>query len=279
MEGNFPTITLPDKPDLEDAKQAATVLLEPFSEFPFVDLRQDQSCVLAYMFTLALRAQLSTAPLTCVSATTPGSGKGLLIEACNRAMRGRNAATMPPVQGSAGEDETRKRITALLLRGIPSINMDNWTKPIGGESMNTLLTTTEWTDRQLGASRPVSVPANITLAATGNNLSVRGDMTRRAILIQLDPGMERPGALAFAVPDLLGHIKQHRGEMLTAVFTILKAFRLAGSPGSDKHLLGRFEEWSAAVCAPYDGWVFRTPSCRRKNCAKQDPEAEKLRCC
>ena len=157
VEGRFPTFTLPETVSLEQAKEAAESLLAPFREFPFVDPAADLSVILAYLFTLALRPQLPTAPLFCVSATTPGTGKGLIIEVCNLIVRGRDAATMPPVQGSAGEDETRKRITALFLQGIASINLDNWSKPIGGESMNAMLIASEWTDRVLGASTTVSL--------------------------------------------------------------------------------------------------------------------------
>lgn len=276
VEGNFPKIHLKENPSFEDAKAAAETLLAPFSEFPVVDEELDPAGILAYQITLILRQQLATAPLFCFSATTPGSGKGLLVEACNRAMRGRDAATMPPVQGGSGEDETRKRITAILMRGIPSINMDNWTKPIGGESMNTLLTTSEWTDRQLGSSRTTSVPAQVTLAATGNNLSVRGDMTRRSILIQLDAKMERPELRTFDEPDLLGYIAKHRQELLTAAFTILKAYQVAGSPGCSDNPLGRFEQWSAAVCGPIRWMGYPDPVKSQERLREQDPEADRL---
>ncbi len=276
VEGRFSQIVLPDEICLKQAQEAAQLLLEPFREFPFVEPRLDQAVLLAYMFTLALRPQLTTSPLFCISATTPGSGKGLVIEAANYLVRGRDAATMPPVQGGAGEDESRKRITALLIQGVASINLDNWTKPIGGESMNALLTTAEWTDRVLGASTTVSLPNRITLAATGNNLSVRGDTTRRAVLILLDPGVERPELREFEQEDLLGHIARNREALLTALFTILKAYQQAGHPGSQKKLLGRFEQWTAAVCGPIRWMGYPDPLETQERLRAQDPEAEKL---
>lgn len=276
VEGSFPDIQLPENISQQDAVKAAEFLLSPFKEFPFVDERLDQSVVLAYLITLAIRAQLTTAPLFCISATTPGTGKGLIIEACNRLIRGRDAATMPPVQGNAGEEETRKRITALLSRGVASINLDNWTKPIGGESMNTLLTTTEWTDRLLGGSRTISLPNRITMAATGNNLSVRGDTTRRALLLQLDANMEQPERRSFQEKDLLGHIARQRRVLLIALFTILKGFQDAGHPGRCDAPLGRFEQWSAAVSAPIRWLGYPDPVDSQEKLREQDPESDKL---
>ncbi len=276
VEGRFPEVVLPDQPSLEDAQQAAEILLAPFAEFPFVDELLDKAVLLAYLFTLALRALLPTAPLSCVSATTPGTGKGLLIEVANLLVRGRDAATMPPVQGGGGEEETRKRITALIIQGLASLNLDNWTKPIGGESMNALLTATEWSDRVLSASKIITLPNRMTIAATGNNLSVRGDMVRRSLLIQLDAGVEHPERRKFKEVDLPGRVLADRGVLLTALFTILKAYHQAGSPGCQEDLLGRFEQWSAAVCCPIRWLGFPDPLKSQESLRAQDPEAEKL---
>ncbi|MFE8032027.1 hypothetical protein [Thiohalocapsa marina] len=276
IEGRSPAIALGDNIGLATAQQAAGYLLHPFREFPFVRSELDHAALLAYLFTLALRPQLSTAPLFCVSATTPGTGKGLLVEACNLLVRGRDAALMPAIQGTGAEEETRKRITSLLLQGVASINLDNWTKPIGGESMNALLTASEWSDRVLGRSESVTLPARITLAATGNNLSVRGDMTRRSLLIQLDANCERPERRDFQTKDLPGYVLQHRAPLLGALFTILKAYQQAGRPGATEHALGRFEPWSAAVAAPIRWLGYPCPTETQERLREQDPEAEKL---
>jgi hypothetical protein len=276
VEGRVPDIVLPSRPDLNTAQNAAKLLLAPFEEFPFVDAELDQSVLLAYLFTLAMRPQINTAPLFCVSATTPGTGKGLLIEIANLIVRGRDVSTMPPVQGSAGEEETRKRITALLSQGVASINLDNWTKPIGGESLNALLTATEWTDRILGRSESVTLPNRITLAATGNNLSVFGDMTRRSLLIQLDANVERPELREFKEKDLPGRVLKDRKNLLTALYTIMSAFQQAGSPGRDENMLGRFEAWSSAVCAPIRWLGYPDPLSSQERLRDEDPESDRL---
>jgi hypothetical protein len=276
VEGRFPALPLPDQITLDDAKAAAEVLLEPFREFPFVDEQLDRSVLLAYMLTLALRPQLPTAPLFCISATTPGTGKGLVVEVCNLLVRGRDAATMPPVQGSGGEEEMRKRLTALLSGGLASANIDNCTKAIGGESLPALLTATDVADRVLGASTISKMPNKITLVATGNNLSVRGDMTRRSLAMLLDAGVERPELREFSEKNLPGRILRDRGRLLTALFTILKGYQQAGSPGTRTKLLGRFEAWTGAVCGPIRWLGYPDPLESQHRLREQDPEADKL---
>lgn len=276
VEGRFPGFRLPERITLDDAQRAAAILLQPFMEFPFVESRLDHAVVLAYLMTLALRPQLQTAPLVCVSATTPGTGKGLLVEAANLLVRGRDAALMPAIQGTSAEDESRKRITALLLQGVSSINLDNWTRPIGGEAMNALLTAGEWSDRILGRSETVTLPSRLTLAATGNNLSVRGDMTRRSLLTQLDAGVERPELRAFKEPNLTGMVLRRRGELLAALFTILKGYQQAGRPGVHERLLGRFEPWSMSVAAPIRWLGYPDPTDSQARLREADPEADRL---
>jgi hypothetical protein len=275
-EGSCPPISIPPDPTLEQAREAAKKLLSVFSEFPFVDVKTAKSVVLAYIFTLILRGQLTLAPLFAVSATTPGSGKGLLIEVCNLIVRGRDAAIMPPVSGQGAEEETRKRITALLLQGATSVNLDNWVTPIGGESLNGLLTANEWSDRVLGRSDVVKLPNRVTWGATGNNLTVRGDMVRRTVLVQIDPMQERPESRKFKIRNLNHYVLMHRAELLSAAFTVLQAYCLAGRPEDDGLTLGRFEDWSRSVCAPIRWLGLPDPTVSQERLRQDDPETTKL---
>lgn len=275
-EGRAPALIGCAQPDLGDAKRAATELLRPFEEFPFSDPEQDRAVVLAYLLTLALRSTLPRAPLFAVSATTPGAGKGLLVEACNLIVRGRDAAIMAPPGGRDADDETRKRITAVLLQGGASVLVDNWTSTIGGNSLNTLFTSDEWTDRVLGQSQMVKLPARVTWAATGNNLVVRGDMVRRTLMTEINPGVERPELRQFANANLAQHVLEHRRELLSALYTILRAYHLAGKPEDGGPVLGRFEDWSRAVCAPVRWLGFPDPIQSQERLREEDPETQNL---
>ena len=261
---------------LENARAAADYLLKPFAEFPFASPDLDRSVVLAYLLTLALRPTLPLAPLFAFSATAPGTGKGLLAEVCNLIVRGRDAAIMSPPSGTNAEDEMRKRITALLIQGATSINLDNWDTAVGGNSLNALFTSAEWTDRVLGASQTVTLPTRVTWAVTGNNLIVRGDMVRRTLLASLDAGVERPELRQFGIRNLTQHVLENRELLLTAIYFILRAYRAAGEPEKDGATLGRFEEWSRTVAAPIRWLGMRDPIDSQERLRAEDPEASRL---
>jgi len=89
------------------------------------------------------------------------------------------------------------------------------------------------------------VPSNATLFATGNNLTLAGDMTRRAIRATLDAGVERPELRAFD-RDPVATAMQHRGDYVAAGLTILRAFHIAGRPARTVPL-GSFTVWSSWV--------------------------------
>ena len=65
------------------------------------------------------------------------------------------------------------------------------------------------------------------ITATGNNLVVTGDLTRRAIVCRLDPGVERPELRQFDY-DPVADAKDNRGELVAAALTILRAYHVAG---------------------------------------------------
>jgi hypothetical protein len=86
---------------------------------------------------------------------------------------------------------------------------------------------------------------NALVTATGNNLVVKGDATRRAVVGRLDPKVERPELRSFNY-DPIADAKQNRGELVVAVLTILKAYHNAGLPSRPPPLQS-FVDWSDTV--------------------------------
>ena len=81
--------------------------------------------------------------------------------------------------------------------------------------------------------------------ATGNNLTLAGDMTRRAIICSLDPGVERPELRKFDRSPL-EMVRADRDLYVSAALTVLRAFHVAGKPRQATPL-GSFEEWSSWI--------------------------------
>ena len=100
--------------------------------------------------------------------------------------------------------------------------------------------------RILGKSERVRIEARgTTFYATGNNIVIVGDMTRRAIVTTLDPQLERPELREF-MGDPVGDVLADRGRYIAAALTIARAYAAAGRPDPAPRLAS-FEGWSDTV--------------------------------
>ena len=134
----------------------------------------------------------------------------------------------------------------MLLAGDSLIAIDNCERALGGEFLCQILTQSVVRTRILGESRAPEISTGAFVAATGNNLVLVGDLTRRALLCRLDPKVERPETRVFDW-EPIAVAKSNRAKYVGAALTILRAFHVAGRPGAPSPL-GSFEAWSDLVC-------------------------------
>jgi putative DNA primase/helicase len=219
----FPRLT--PHPGRDEAMLALEYLRELISTFPFVN-DADRAVALSAILTAVIRTALPTAPLHAFNAPTAGSGKSMLVDIASMIATGRPAAVI--AQGKT-EEEMEKRLGAALIAGDPLISIDNCETSLGGELLCQSLTQPTLKVRILGKSLNAEVPSNAAIYATGNNLTLSGDMTRRAVRSSLDPGVERPELRAFD-RDPVAMVEDHRGDYLTAALTMLRAYHVAGRP-------------------------------------------------
>ncbi len=235
----FPQI--PDQPTRTDAVRSLAVLSEVIKDFPFV-APSHRSVALSAILTAPVRRSIPTAPLHGFDAPVPGSGKSKLVDIVSVVATGHEA----PVSGQGPNDEElEKRLVAHLLAGDPIIAIDNCTRPLSGDFLNRVLTQQSAKPRILGKSEAPTLLTNSLVAATGNNLKIEGDLTRRAIMSRLNPNVERPELRVFD-RDPVAYAKENRPELVVAVLTILRAYHVAGKPGKPVPL-GSFEVWSDLV--------------------------------
>jgi putative DNA primase/helicase len=141
-----------------------------------------------------LTAFKETALLHLLRACTPGTGKSYLVHmACALATRNR----FQVITLSAGEEENRKALGAMLLAGMPVISIDNVKAehPLGGDMLCQATERPLVRVRILGKSETPDIECRAAVLATGNNAKVVGDMTRRAVICNLDADTERPELL------------------------------------------------------------------------------------
>jgi putative DNA primase/helicase len=235
----FPPI--PDRPTRADAERSLAALNEVIKDFPFV-APSHRSVALSAILTGLVRRSLPAAPLHAFDAPVAGSGKSKLVNIVSVLATGHIAA----VSGNgANDEELEKRLVAHLLAGDPIIAIDNCTRPLSGDFLNRILTEQSVKPRVLGKSEAPILLTNALVTATGNNLTIGGDLIRRTIICRLNPNVERPELRAFD-REPVAFAKAHRPALVVAVLTILRAYHVAGRPGRPAPL-GSFEEWSDLI--------------------------------
>ena len=234
---------LPEAPTREDAEEAAGTILRVFEEFPFVS-DDDRAVLLSAVLTCLLRPVLPGAPLHGFDAPTPGTGKTLAAELAAFPALGGQPATL----GLAAEEEFDKRITSALLAGSPVALIDNVSRPMASDWLCSVLTSSEVAPRLLGTNDNRRLAVTSTFMATGNNLTLRGDLVRRSVVCRLDAGIERPEQRSFRT-DVRREVTRRRWELVRAALTILVAYQAAGRPSPGARVLGGFDAWCSSVCS------------------------------
>jgi hypothetical protein len=257
---DFPAI--PDMPTREDALAALKILKDLLGTFPF-ETNADLSVALSAILTAVIRPTLKTAPMHVFSAPRRGSGKGKLADIAAVIATGREASAI--VQGRT-EEETEKRLVAMLLSGDAVILLDNCTLPLEGDFLNAMLTAATVKPRILGKSEAPKLPANVTMLATGNNLTAKGDMTRRVLRCTIDPKMEYPEHRDF-MNEPVADAKRDRLQYLAAALTILRAYIVAGRPKMSVPL-GSFEQWNMVRDTLI--WLDEADPCDTKEAVEAD---------
>jgi putative DNA primase/helicase len=263
----------PAKPTRAHAQAALDVLLDLVHEFPFV-ADEDKAAVVAGIITGLLRRVLPAAPLMAVTAPTPGTGKTLIAETFAIIATGRRASVL-----SLGHDdaEAEKRLAGVLLAGDPVIALDNIERPLKGDLLCQVSTQQFVRLRPLGASGMLSIPTHALMVATGNNLSIVGDLKRRVVMIRMDSGKERPEQRTFT-RDHLQDVFARRGELIRAALTIPLAYLAAGVPAIEGiHPLGGFEQWDRMVRRPLVWLGLPDLLKASESLREQDPDMEGMR--
>ncbi len=239
---------IPDNPTQEGAKKAADyVITEVLFDFPFCGTASLANTV-AMFLTPVIRPMITGCiPLGLISKPSPGTGASKLFEMVSMISTGRpmKAQTAP-----TDEDEWRKKITSLLRAGSQIITFDNIDSDIGSGMLASALTSLVWEDRILGRSESIDYPQRACWYANGNNLTIKGDLARRSYLVQLDAEMPHPWerkTTEFRHPNLEKWVSEHRGELLAALLTMVRAWVLAGKPVRCDKIVGGFEEWTQIV--------------------------------
>lgn len=241
-----PQLSIPNNPTLQDAQNAYAVLEELVGDWPFWD-EHHQAAAIAYLITSCLRTAIEgPAPLTIIQASQPGAGKTYLATLAGHLAHGRSVSLL----SQSTPDEMRKTILARAIsRPTGLMILDNLTGELADPGLDAFLTADVYEGRVLGKSEVATIPNRLTLAATGNNLTIGGDLHRRILGVYLQTKTVSLKRRKWTHPDLHGHVRRHRGRYLSAIYTIASAHRREDCPASAPPMPS-FQEWDRAVRSP-----------------------------
>jgi putative DNA primase/helicase len=195
----------------------------------------------------------------------------MLVDIASIIATGEQAAVF--AQGSTPE-EFEKRLSVQLMKGRQIIALDNATSEIDGDLLNQSLTQERVDLRILGASKDVTTRCSAVNTATGNNLKLVGDLTRRSLVARLDSKTDRPELRQFDYDPLMD-ARENRGELVAAALTILKGYHAAGRPGRPPRLQG-FADWSDTVRGALIWVGLEDPAATQDTLRQNDPKLTKL---
>jgi hypothetical protein len=237
---------VPMTPTTAEVAAARALLNEWVVDFPFVG-DPDRANLLALALLPYVRDVIDgPTPLHVIEKPTPGTGATCLLKVIAFLASGTDPYMM--VEGR-DDDEWRKRITSTLLLTPAFVVLDNLRRRLDSAALSSVLTSTRWEDRRLGASENIRLDVTCAWVATGNNPAVSSEIARRIVSIRMDAKVEKPWERpdsAFLHPDLLGWTVDNRGRLLAAVFTLLQAWVAAGRP-KGKESIGSYESYCAVI--------------------------------
>lgn len=261
-------------PTRDDALRGVAVLNDLLRDFPFRS-EADRSVALSGVLTAVARQMMPTAPMHAFDAPVAGSGKSKLVDVAAVVATGHRAAVTATGRDRYGDAELEKRLAASVLGGDAVISLDNLEEPLGGEFLCQLLTQASVKIRPFGKLQNVTVPSTCTMFATGNNLVLVGDLTRRSLVGRLDPGVERPELEQFDF-EPVARAAELRVPLLKAALDVLVAHLLVGPPASVDRL-GSYEVWSYVVRDALVWLGCADPADVMERTREQDPRLERLR--
>ena len=246
-----------------DVVAARDFLLNDYlGDFGFADDQASRANALGLLLLPFVREYIGDSPTPMHTIIAPERGTGKTLLAQTTLLPG--CGLVGTTTASRDDAEWRKSLTASLLRGSRAIILNNVKDTLASSDLASVLTTGIWRDRVLGESREVTLPVRNAWVATGNNMGLSEEITRRAVPIFLEPGEVNPAKRPkseYQHPDLLGWGRAERGRLVEAALTLIQhwldgeAFadaagvfdRAEGVRHAADRTLGSFERWAEVI--------------------------------
>ncbi len=260
-------------PAQDEVRTALSLLDDLLVEFHFV-AANDKAAALSAIFTAVVRPSLSYSPAFHVRAPAMGSGKTYLCELIGAfAGPAGNAKVSYPTTS----EEATKVILSLLLTSPAVIEFDDMDSDwIPHGTIKRMLTAELITDRILGMSKTATVSTRTLFLSSGNNVGPVRDLLRRVITIHIDPRCATPATMAYTGAPV-DKVRQDRGKYVSAVLTIIQAWRKAGMPRAEADSIVTYGGMWSDYCRHPLMWLgYPDPATALLEQIRHDPDGDAL---
>lgn len=258
----------------ETALAALPMLQDLVSEFRFAQ-ECDKSAALSAMFTATVRPSLPQAPGYHATSVIYGSGKSYLCKVINGFA---GPAESVKISFASTSEEATKSLMSVLVKNPAVVEFDDMTADwIAHGIVNRMLTSEYLTDRILGFSKTATVSTRTLFLSSGNNVGPVGDLLRRIVTVHIDPRCETPTTIEYK-GNPAEAVRQNRAAYVSAVLTIMLAWRNAGSPRADVSPIASYGGAWADYCRHPLIWLgLPDPATALLQQVTQDPDSGALR--
>jgi hypothetical protein len=258
--GGLIGIEVPERPTPEEVDWAQSLLLDQYlRDFPFADSASKANALACMLLPFVRPCINGATPLHLFEASTEGTGKGKLANACAYPSLLRQ---LPSTSQKEDESEWRKSITSALKGGPSHVYFDNlynpklWDgspQPIDSANLAAALTQPIWKDRELGVSRDVVIHIRCVWMGSGNNIELSKELDRRTTSIRLKTPIENPSERTGfwcetqgGHPTLEAWAAAHQKDLLRACLILCRHWFVEDKPAG-KYTMGSYEEYARVM--------------------------------
>ncbi|OAI30552.1 hypothetical protein A1351_08605 [Methylosinus sp. R-45379] len=226
-------------PTDEEIKLAVDLILDNvFHDFPFDDDEDpvtgkerggasSRAHALALLLLTFMRDMIpGPTPIHLITKPLPGTGASLLVEALTTIPLGSPVAS----KVEKPEEEENKEMFAFLRRAGQLYWKDNIQRKLQGSTLATAATNKTFSGRILGASEDLELPVRCVFVASGNNVSLADEISRRCVIIRLDAKRDPKKGRTFKHARLQKWVEDNRAELVAACLTIIQGWISRGMP-------------------------------------------------
>jgi hypothetical protein len=221
----MPQVVVAEMPTAEDVAEAVARIRNLVSDFPFAAPGHFSAWVAGLLTAAARPAIDGPVPMLWLDANRRGTGKSKLGRLIGIITAGGKPTEL---SWTSDEKEMESRIASLLNAGDNFAVFDNASGTIRNPVLERFLTSHAFDFRRFHRQELVKIPNRTVLAITGNNLTLRGDLSRRVIRCRLVTAMECPETRdGFRHANIEAYAEANQAELLAAALTILRAHAVA----------------------------------------------------